>query len=395
MTPARDSQPPRVCLVTPRFAPYVGGVETHVEQLARQLAAAGGVVEVLTQATRQIIEDAGAVQRRDGFVVRRCALPPGGPTDVAWPGLIGALRRVDADVVHAHNYHALPAAAAMMAARAGRLVLTPHYHGVGSTSLATAAHKLYRPALGRPAVRRAGALIAVSPSEKSLLSRDFGAAVGERTVVVPNGARAVPGRDQSTVETGVVLFVGRLDGYKRVDVLIRAMTLLPDPFRLVVVGDGPDRSRLRALAETLPVAGRVTFTGRVDQAALDDWMRRAEVFATASAIEAFGVTLADALASGLPAVASDIGAHRDVLAMAFGSASGPGFGDEPADQPEDVSLVAGTAERGYAAAITAVAGAARRGSRAPGLPSWAEVADRTMDVYRGMRADRLAGAGSW
>lgn len=364
--------PMTVCLVCPRFAPYVGGVERHVERLATHLASAGVRVEVLTQAARGVIAAAGGVQHRDGYLVRRFPLLHPAAGDLVAPGLVAALGTTDADVVHAHNYHALPAALAAARARDRRFVLTPHYHGTGSTTVASAAHRVYRPLVGRPMMARADVVIAVSPSEKSLLTRHFGPDVASRTVVVPNGARVTP-RSRAAGERPerIVLAVGRLQPHKRVDVLIRALALVPGDVRLVVVGDGSERAGLARLAATLGVSHRVTMPGRVDDAELDDWMRRATVFATASRVEAFGLTFADALASGVPAVAADIPAHRDLVRMAFGT---------PA--PDHVALVANTADPTcFAAAIETALTHAHRPTPVPALPDWAQVAARTVRLY--------------
>ncbi len=64
------------------------------------------------------------------------------------------------------------------------------------------------------------------------------------------------------------LSVGRLEGNKRVDLIIRALAHVDRRWRLVVVGEGPLRAELEALASTAGVAGRVTFTGGIDEAAL-------------------------------------------------------------------------------------------------------------------------------
>jgi glycosyltransferase involved in cell wall biosynthesis len=65
-----------------------------------------------------------------------------------------------------------------------------------------------------------------------------------------------------------VLSVGRLELTKRVDLIIRALALADGRLRLIVAGHGPQRPQLEALAETLGVARRVTFTGEIDDATL-------------------------------------------------------------------------------------------------------------------------------
>ncbi|MCB0044618.1 MAG: glycosyltransferase family 4 protein [Caldilineaceae bacterium] len=115
----------------------------------------------------------------------------------------------------------------------------------------------------------------------------------------------------------VILFVGRMAGNKRVDLLVEALPLvqrqIPDA-ALLLAGDttGNDSFRsvvagAKARAAELGVADDVLFTGRVDDLAAH--YRLARVYATASLHEGFGVPLLEAMASGVPVVASDATAH--------------------------------------------------------------------------------------
>lgn len=102
-----------------------------------------------------------------------------------------------------------------------------------------------------------------------------------------------------------VLSVARLDASKRVDLAIRALPEASSALRLVVVGDGPDESTLRALAQRLRVADRVDFVGRVS----DDRLR--ELYNTCRAVyyapidEDYGYTTVEALAAGKPVITTD------------------------------------------------------------------------------------------
>ncbi len=363
----------RVALVCPRFAPDIGGIEEHVAQLGRRLAAAGADVQVLTQSGPGPAPE----ETLAGMRVRRFRLPLPAHPDLPAPGLVAALGRLDdVDVVHAHSYHALPALAASMTAGRAPLVLTPHFHGAGHTRLRNALHVAYRP-LGRRLVARADAVVAVSPSEAALLDARFGA--GARTTVIPNGVSDVPLGQPYRRSRTTVLACARLEPYKQVDVLIAALALLPDRMELVVVGDGPVRPDLEVLAARLGVADRVVFAGHVSDAELARWRGTASVFASASSHESFGLTVAEALAAGIPTVASDIAAHRDVVTMA-------GAGPRAQLVPAEPATVA--------AAVGAALDRPRPAAGACGLLGWDEVAERTLALYGSVlaRAPGLAGA---
>ncbi|GIF07576.1 glycosyltransferase family 4 protein [Actinoplanes siamensis] len=350
----------RVGVVSNAYHPDIGGVETHVRRLCAGLAAAGDDVEVLTQ------HAARSTETVDGVLVRRFPLTvPVRDYRVSLPLWRWIREHADEyDVLHTHSYHALVSFGAALGRHRTPLVFTPHYHGTGHTRIRAALHPIYRP-LGRRIVSRAGRLICVTGAERDLVLRDFPEAAG-RVVVVPNGTDprpVVPGRRPGV---RVILCVGRLEHYKRVDRVIRAMAPLGPAYRLDVVGDGPAASALRQIAGRLGVAGRVIFHGRLDDAAFAGCLARASVAVSASAHEAFGMTVADALAAGIPTVASPIPAHRELAALA-GNTAWIRLAD-----PED--------EAALADALRAAAAAGRSATPAP-LPTWDDVVAATREVY--------------
>ncbi len=113
-------------------------------------------------------------------------------------------------------------------------------------------------------------------------------------------------------EALTVLYVGRLDPEKEVEMVVRAFLQLGKGVptaQLVIAGDGVDRARLMELAKHEP---RVHFLGRVAQDELYEVYRLGDVFATASPIETQGIVLIEAAASGLPLVAVNKGAVAEV-----------------------------------------------------------------------------------
>ena len=231
----------RIALVTPRYRPDVGGVETHVEQLATHLAARRHIVDVLTH------EPTGRTLPPDPPVdvnVRRFRVVPS-PSHVPMsPALWRYLRRTSRsyDIVHAHNYHALPALAAGVFARQ-RLVFTPHYHGASAGRIRTLLHAPYRLVATRT-VMAARSIICVSAAEERLLLRHFPAVAG-RVRVIPNGvdAQFFAGAEPFASPGHLVLSVGRIEPHKRVDRILDALAGLPEPYWLAVIGDGSASSR--------------------------------------------------------------------------------------------------------------------------------------------------------
>ena len=361
----------RVAMVSAHYAPFAGGVESHVEEIAKRLAGHGERVEVLTHH-----DDPGLpeTEMREGVLVRRHKVPVTsqhfGLSPAVWATLLRHRNRYD--VVHAHGYHsAAPLAAAM--AGASPLVFTPHYHGTGHSPLRKAIHVPYR-AAGAAIAARSKRIICVSRAEADLFLTHFPSA-RPRVTVIPNGAdlgritAAQPFPDAGAV----VITGGRLQSYKQIDRIVEAMALTPPGLRLVVTGDGPERGALEALAHERGVRAKVRFIGRVEPDLLYRWYASADVFCSMSSNEAMPVTILELLAAGARVVASDIPAHRDIRDRTAGAIT-----LVPLDASPEV--------------LASALGNALKESPAPAqrIPTWDDVTTQTLDVYRGLTSAAAA-----
>jgi len=346
-----------------------------MERQAEGLAARGCRVEVLVQRASGDRELPAVERRPSGVVVRRFAsIVPSRRFPVA-PLLARYLRAHGDhfDVVHGHSFHSAPAVlAALVADRP--FVCTPHFHGTGHTPLARLVHVGFRP-LAQRALDRCHAVLCVSEVERSVLGSVF-RSIEDKAVVLPNGvddadfgsAVALP------VAEPVVLVAGRLEAYKGVDVVLAAFGSLAGPARLVVVGDGPERSRLERQAVAAGLHGRVTFAGRVERSELCRWHRTAHVLVTLSSRESFGLVALEGLAAGARVVASDIPAHREVTRR-WGA---------------DVRLVAPDITPAALAGVLADELSRPRPDRpCGGLPTWDQQVEGCLAIYR-----QAAAAGS-
>jgi glycosyltransferase involved in cell wall biosynthesis len=367
----------RIAQVVSSYDPQIGGVETHVRRLAQGCAEAGDQVEVLTYK----VDGAPVEEWIEGVHVRRFALTVNFGVYKLSLGLFDYLtcHRTDFDVVHAHSYHTL----AGHAARGAQLpfVFTPHYHGTGHTPFRTFWHKVYRPA-GALLFEAADSVICVSDAERELVTRDFPGAAG-KVQTIPNGTEAgeIGRLDQFRSDSPVLLTIGRLERYKNVDLIIDAFRRLPSSAMLFVVGDGPDRARLERRARASEPGWPVVFTGIISDSMLASLLARASVVTSASDHEAFGMTLADGLASGARIVASDIPAHAELARLAGDCAT--------------VTLVDARDSKRFtnSLAVSLVAGRSR--TEDVKLPSWGEAVANTRELYaqvssKGHLADRRA-----
>ncbi len=109
-----------------------------------------------------------------------------------------------------------------------------------------------------------------------------------------------------------VLYAGRLvDSQKKISLLIRAVSFLPDA-ELLIAGDGPDEDSLRKSVKRLNVENRVLFPGWLQKEALAEAYRKAGAYASASVFEGMPNSALEAMASGLPLVLSKIGGHDEL-----------------------------------------------------------------------------------
>ena len=312
-----------VAILTSLFPPSVGGIQTHTHVLARALAQLGTEVHVVTRAA----PGRPAREESNGVTVHRVGLSRGGPAaTIAYVTLASRVLAALGDrveVLHAHQLLS-PATVALVAAglRGTPFVVTAHASGaVGDVAALARQGPLGRARL-RALRRLARAFVAVSAPIRDELARAGIPAARIRSI--PNGVdtrRFVPAdpperrrarRALALPPVPVVLYAGRLSPEKGVDVLLdgwaeaRRRGALGT---LCLVGDGPERQALAQRARDHGILGAVRFAGATDD--VSPWLRAADVFALPSREEGLSLALLEAMASGLPVVASHVGGTPD------------------------------------------------------------------------------------
>jgi glycosyltransferase involved in cell wall biosynthesis len=331
----------RVLFLAESFHPVLGGGETHVLRLGSALVAAGDAATVVTRRGERSwpVEEVLSGIR----VVR---VPPSGPgrtgkflmVPAAFRAVLREARGHDVLVVRGTRVLGLPG---LLAARATRLgvVMQPETNGElsgeawtwGKTWGSGPAGRLARAlfAARNVLLRDADAFVAMSGAIRDeMLAAGVG---GERIALLPHGVDtdrfrpAGPGepaalRSRLGLPDGVLAaWSGRLLRGKGLEVLLEALALaaaaVPD-LRVVLAGSGEGQAlsiedELRRRAAASDLAGRVVFAGRVDR--MEDVLRAADLFVFPSVFEALGISLVEAAACGLPAVASRTGGIVDVV----------------------------------------------------------------------------------
>ena len=294
----------RVLQVTPRFAPQVGGVETHVRQVASRLAAHGIETAILTaDATRRLPRR----DELDGVTVMRAPAWPRGRDYLLAPRIAGEIRRGGWDVVHVQSFHTLVAPIAMAAAARARVPYVVTFHGGGHSSALRTAIRGPQLRLLRPLFARASALVSIAEFEIDRYGTALGIPHG-RFVAIPNGADLpVPSPDASAEPGRLIVSPGRLERYKGHERVVRALPHVlrevPDA-RLWIAGAGPQESDLRLLATRLGVGDRVEI-GLADRQVMSDRLSRASLAVLLSDFESQPIAALEAASLGVPLVVAD------------------------------------------------------------------------------------------
>lgn len=315
----------KIAQVCHRYSPNVGGVEMHVQEIAERLAERHEV-EVITA------DRSGSLPSTEMIngvrVTRFRSFSPGNAYFIA-PQIRSYLKKSRFEVVHAHNYHALPALFAAHASKGERFVFTPHYHGLGSTPLRDVLNRPYRK-VGSKIFERADRIICVSNYERDLVVKDFG--FEDKIEVIPNGINLeeIKKAESFEHEGRLILYIGRLDRYKNIDRAAEAMEYLPEHFQFYIGGTGKYREELKGLIEKLDLADRVKLLGFVSEEDKYRWMKTCHLFVNLSSVEAFGMTVLEALAAGAPALVNAAGGLGE-FAERFGGARSINVGSVPPD----------------------------------------------------------------
>ena len=354
---------PRIYIAIGTFHPLVGGAERQALLQGRALRERGYDATIVTLRHNRAWPKYDAVEGVP--VVRVAGMVLGGRENLPTPlrrlaYLLGVLilgwalwwRRQRYDILHVYQLNLLILPAALVSGFVSKPLIVAlrcadsRYRGDSGnhrdpSARPQQAHAQPSPAegwdrsrgdlealesLGKPMVRltryllrRAQVVVLSARMRQDLLAHGFPLA---GVKVIPNGVDLTRFRPTSpgsppTRQASLVLYIGRLNFQKGVDVLLAAwrdvQELLPESqrARLVIVGAGPGRAQLEGLTASLDVAKSVTFVG--EQSDVAAWLRRGDVAVLPSRWEGMPNALLEAMASGLPCVATRVSGSEEVI----------------------------------------------------------------------------------
>lgn len=295
----------KVLQVCPRYYPYLGGIETHVQEISERLVKKGCEVEIATT------DPSGSLQKEEevnGVLIRR--FRAFAPNDLYYfsSQLLLFLREANSDLIHAHSYHAFPMLACTVERKAKKLCLTPHYFGMGRSKATAMAHIPYF-AFGVWMLRSAERVVCLSRTEREILIKRF-LVKTHMAIYIPNGvdynkiANSSPTLDTSGF---TISYVGRLSREKNIRVLISAYKEIEDCIpdsKLMIVGDGPEKEELEKFSRKLSIK-KILWIGKVPHQNIGAYFKSASVFVLPSRREASPISVLEAQAAGTPVIVSD------------------------------------------------------------------------------------------
>ncbi len=315
-----------ICILNPFFYPYNGGTEKVLLEIYKRLAKKHNIT-VLSAA----FPGSGGDTEKFGIrIVRlksRYINLPGLP--LPWPlmeGLNDAVARVDADVYHINNrYLYYPGALGAIKSTGARLLLTLHNAlPKGIDPLTDAGGLLYDLIWGREVMRRADRIVGIT---KSVLNTTVPKQMSYKSKVIYNGVDAERFKSRNgnsrvkklREDIGgeeIILNVARFTGQKGQTYLLRAFSEIAkerNRAKLVMIGNGPLKKRLRRETERLGIGRNVLMLSDVKEEALPLYYDSADAFALPSLYEPASLALLEALSSGVPTVASKVGGIPEMM----------------------------------------------------------------------------------
>lgn len=328
----------KVVHISTRYPPGQGGVERHVREVVTRLRKRGTDARVITsdlsteipwvRLPEKLADETLTVDGVPIHRIRARALS-GDLHYPLLPGLFFEIMRDPPDLVHVHTYGTYQGFSAFLADGIGEIpyVITAHYHPTWSIWGGEGRKRLrgvYDRYLARFVLGRASRLILQTREEERLMRMvepDL-----PPISFVPPGYTPLPApagggesfRDSYGVEGPYILYVGRLASNKGLDTLVRAFAEVAKTHTevsLVMVGeDGGSKETVESLVGTLGLSGRVRLVGYVeDEAKLSSAYAGSRMLVLPSEYEAFGLVLLEAMAQGVPVVATRVGGIPQVV----------------------------------------------------------------------------------
>ncbi|UCG55027.1 MAG: glycosyltransferase family 4 protein [Dehalococcoidia bacterium] len=298
----------KIAILVPLFPPrWLAGTEVATYNMAKHLVKRNNQVHIITS----LDEGLPRASVEDGFHIHRIRQQNVRFLGVIsfWVKVLYLLKKISPDIVHVQNL-----GVGIPGVLAKRLLKKP-FTAWGRGSEVYLPWR-FRKIILKLVLRNADAVIALTEDMKNEMRKVFDRDI----LVIPNGidlenfkslSREESQRKLQIKEGGkTILFVGKLHPIKGVKYLIQAMDIIKQrsgSTRLLLVGNGEERDELIGLVRDLNLGDYITFIGMIPNEKVPEYMVASDVFVLPSLSEGFPMVSLEAMASGLPIVATKVG----------------------------------------------------------------------------------------
>lgn len=323
----------KILFTTHRYHPHIGGVETHIKNIAERLAKRGYEIEVYTaDRKKELLTEENINNIR---VKRFRSFAPNNAYYLPTINMLHALKNTDAHIVHAHNIQAFPMLYTCLAKNNNsKLILTMHTGA--STRFRNILFSIYLALIRNQIIKKADVIISVSEFEKDIIVSKLNVDPS-KVIVIPNGINEDILNLKRIDDEFTLLSVGRLERFKNFDKVIEALHILHKRYglkdaRLTIVGKGSDKDRLIKMIKSFNLNDYVTIKSDLSREELLREYAKAKIFLLPSEYESYGIAAVEAIALRIPTIVNNRSALREFVDD--GSAIGidpPITGDKVAD----------------------------------------------------------------
>lgn len=305
----------RILLVTARYFPYIGGIETHNYEVARRLAHVGAKVTVLTTDPSGQLPVA---EESEGVSIRRLRAWPAKKDYYFAPGIYRVIKEGCWDIVHCQGVHTFVPPLGMLGALQAKIPYVVTFHTGTHSSRFRNAIRGVQWALLRPLLVQAEQFISVSKFEAEFFRKRLHLE-NDRFIIIPNGADLPPptGPSPINIETTLIISIGRLECYKGHQRIIAALPKVREQcpsVRLLILGSGPYESELRLLTKKLGVDDCVDIRmiAASDRQGMASTLSQANLVMLMSEGESHPVAIMEALSLGRSVLVANTSGLREL-----------------------------------------------------------------------------------
>ncbi|MEN6552456.1 MAG: glycosyltransferase family 4 protein [Methanobacterium sp.] len=299
----------KIALIVTLFPPkWIAGTEIASENIAKYLAKKGHEVHVITSLDNGLV----AKEVKDNFYIHRINMKKIRLIGTAhfWVNIFLEIKKIKPDIIHIQTISiAVPGLLSKMFLKKPYIV-----YGRGAD--------IYIPdkftkLISKIVLKNANFVIALTQDMKEAMMKIYQRDI----IVIPNGIdmerfKEISIRTSHNDKVKTILFVGTLRPVKGVIYLIEAMKIVKNEYhgaKLLIVGDGTEGDKLRAIVKELDLEDSVSFAGQRSNNEIPKYMAESDIFVLPSLSEGFPNVILEAMAVGLPVISSKVGGIPNII----------------------------------------------------------------------------------